>query len=369
MKSGIQYNADLSVKSAVESGLEYVELNIDDIDKLEVVKAAGGKISGICVEVIKLLSGNNEKEILSDSARLTLKKALSYVRNNISSYIVLDTEGVNSASVIEQLISESSEFLINSQVSIYIENGYKYSNGRYYHNDYSDGRKLKELVIKLNMLCPGVDWKICINVGHTNLLGINIRDMVRVCSGYIGLVHINDNNSYEDQHQMPYTFTTGRGELSTDWNRFIGVLYKEKYSGYMIFDNKDTFARTPVELHTAMLELMCACVYEWEDNCFEIEKYLEQNGKKLILFGSGRMTETYMDYWGNKYKPYYLVDNNQDRWGQQLMGVPIKSPQEILNIPPEQRNVWICNLNYEIVGTQLDNMGIEYRCYRDLYFI
>ena len=32
MKSGIQYNADLSVKSAVESGLEYVELNIDDID-------------------------------------------------------------------------------------------------------------------------------------------------------------------------------------------------------------------------------------------------------------------------------------------------------------------------------------------------
>ena len=136
MKSGIQYNADLSVKSAVESGLEYVELNIDDIDKLEVVKAAGGKISGICVEVIKLLSGNNEKEILSDSARLTLKKALSYVRNNISSYIVLDTEGVNSASVIEQLIIESSEFLINSQVSIYIENGYKYSNGRYYHNDY-----------------------------------------------------------------------------------------------------------------------------------------------------------------------------------------------------------------------------------------
>ena len=136
-----------------------------------------------------MLSGNNEKEILSDSARLTLKKALSYVRNNISSYIVLDTEGVNSASVIEQLISESSEFLINSQVSIYIENGYKYSNGRYYHNDYSDGRKLKELVIKLNMLCPGVDWKICINVGHTNLLGINIRDMVRVCSGYIGLFH------------------------------------------------------------------------------------------------------------------------------------------------------------------------------------
>lgn len=74
MKSGIQYNADLSVKSAVESGLEYVELNIDDIDKLEVVKAAGGKISGICVEVIKLLSGNNEKKYYQIVLGLHLKR-------------------------------------------------------------------------------------------------------------------------------------------------------------------------------------------------------------------------------------------------------------------------------------------------------
>ena len=51
------------------------------------------------------------------------------------------------------------------------------------------------------------------------------------------------------------------------------------------------------------------------------------------------------------------------------MGVEIKSPEAILDIPAEQRNVWICNLNYDIIGNQLERMGIEYRCYRDLYFI
>ena len=81
------------------------------------------------------------------------------------------------------------------------------------------------------------------------------------------------------------------------------------------------------------------------------------------------MAQTYMDYWGERYTPAFVVDNNSQRWGQQFMGVEIKSPEAILDIPAEQRNVWICNLNYDIIGNQLERMGIEYRCYRVLYFI
>lgn len=127
------------------------------------------------------------------------------------------------------------------------------------------------------------------------------------------------------------------------------------------------------ELHRGFIrlcfELMKACVDEWEENCFNAEEYIGQKDKKLILFGSGRMAQTYMDYWGERYTPAFVVDNNSQRWGQQFMGVEIKSPEAILDIPAEQRNVWICNLNYDIIGNQLERMGIEYRCYRDLYFI
>lgn len=368
MQAGIQYIDGLSVKSAVESGLEYIELYMDEADKLERIEALGGRICGICVPLRAMLTGDKH-EVLAENARLILRDAVTYITDNLCSYIVLDTEGVNNTAVLEQLISESREFLISSDISIYIENGYKYENGRYYHNAYSDGRSLVELIDRLCVLCPAVNWKICFNVGHTNLLGINLKDMVRVCGKHIGLVHINDNDGLGDWHQMPYTFTTGRGTLSTDWHRFIGALFREKYDGYIIFDNKGTFARTPEKLHKVMLELMNACVGEWRENCFNTGKYLGQKGKKLILFGAGRMAETYMDFWGDKYRPEFVVDNNSKKWGQSFMGVPVKSPQEILNIPPEERNVWICNLNYDIIGAQLEGMGIEYRCYRDLYFV
>lgn len=370
VKTGIQYIEGLSIKDVVESGFEYIELCMNELDKLDIIKAQGGRIAGINVRLMTMLaSETGDKEILDENAVKIFRKVITYAKDGICAYIVINTEGVNNTAVLEQLVSESEEFLKNSDISIYIENGYKYECGRYYHNEYSDGRKLVSLIGRLGILCPWVEWKIGLSVGHTNLLGINLKDMVRVCGKLIGVVHINDNDGLSDQHQMPYTFTTGRGVLSTDWSRFIGALYRQQFDGYIIFDNNGTFARTPQKLHKVMLELMCACVDEWKENCFNAEVYLGQKGKKLILFGSGRMAETYMDYWGERYKPDFVVDNNSQRWGQQFMGVPIKSPETILDIPVQERNVWICNLNYDIIGKQLDNMGIEYKCYRDLYFV
>lgn len=45
------------------------------------------------------------------------------------------------------------------------------------------------------------------------------------------------------------------------------------------------------------------------------------------------------------------------------MGIPVKSPDEILNVPENERNVWVCNMYYDAIGAQLDGMGVEYRCY------
>ena len=117
MQAGIQYIDGLSVKSAVESGLEYVELYMDEADKLERIKALGGRICGICVPLRAMLTGDKQ-EVLSENARLILRDAVTYIKDNICSYIVLDTEGVNNTAVLEQLISESREFLISSDISM-----------------------------------------------------------------------------------------------------------------------------------------------------------------------------------------------------------------------------------------------------------
>ena len=118
-----------------------------------------------------------------------------------------------------------------------------------------------------------------------------------------------------------------------------------------------------------MAELLEAMYEEWIESCFKTEEYLAADGKKIILFGAGRMALNYMQNWGDKYPPAFLVDNNSEIHGQERWGIPVKSPDEILNVPESERNVWICNMYYDAIGAQLDSMGVEYRCYWDHYYM
>ena len=42
-------------------------------------------------------------------------------------------------------------------------------------------------------------------------------------------------------------------------------------------------------------------------------------GKKIILFGAGMMMEDYMKKWGNRYRPEFLVDNDENKWDRQRL--------------------------------------------------
>lgn len=87
-------------------------------------------------------------------------------------------------------------------------------------------------------------------------------------------------------------------------------------------------------------------------------------GKKIILFGTGMMFEDYMEKWGKKNPPDFLVDNDKNRWGRRRLGIPVKAPEEILKIPEEKRRLIICSFYYREIQKQLEQMGIrDYRVY------
>lgn len=87
-------------------------------------------------------------------------------------------------------------------------------------------------------------------------------------------------------------------------------------------------------------------------------------GKKIILFGSGMMFEDYMKKWGSRYRPVFLVDNDENKWGRSRMGIEIREPDKILEIPEEKRHLIICSFYYKEIEKQLQEMGItEYRVY------
>lgn len=364
MKSGIKYVDGMDLHGVIKAGLEDFELDYTGCKSADMILENGGNIDGIAISLCDF----TDKGFLKENASQIFKDAMS-VANRYNAYIVIDTENVKKASVLEQIIDECVNEIAASDVNIFIENGYTNDNGRFYHNDYSEGSRLVELTDKLNLLAGCDKFGICINVGHANLLGINVRDMVRVCGKKTGIMHINDNDGKGDYHQMPYTFTTGRGVLSTDWGNIIGDLSRVDFNGKLIFDMKGTFTRTPRELHKVMTELLVSMYKEWQESCFKTEEYLAFPDKKIILFGAGKMALNYMWAWGEKYPPSFFVDNNSELWGQTRWGIPIKSPDDILLVPENQRNVWICNMYYDAIGAQLDNMGIEYRCYWDRYYI
>lgn len=86
--------------------------------------------------------------------------------------------------------------------------------------------------------------------------------------------------------------------------------------------------------------------------------------KQIILFGSGMMFEDYMEKYGRKYRPAFIVDNDRNKWEKQRMGIEIKKPEAILEIPERKRHLIICSYYYREISKQLDEMGInDYKIY------
>lgn len=87
-------------------------------------------------------------------------------------------------------------------------------------------------------------------------------------------------------------------------------------------------------------------------------------GKKIILFGSGMMFEDYMKKYGGKYRPAFLVDNDDSKWEKRRMGIEIKRPEAILEVPEDRRKLIICSYYYPEIEKQLQAMGIkDYQIY------
>lgn len=89
------------------------------------------------------------------------------------------------------------------------------------------------------------------------------------------------------------------------------------------------------------------------------DTFADTKGKKIILFGAGLMFEDYMKKYGDKYRPAFLVDNDESKWGRSRMGIAIREPKAILEVPQQKRHLIICSYYYREISEQLETMGIR----------
>lgn len=86
--------------------------------------------------------------------------------------------------------------------------------------------------------------------------------------------------------------------------------------------------------------------------------------KKLVLWGSGLMFEDYMQKYGGKYRPDFLVDNDENKWERRRMGIEICSPKKLLELPKDTYKLIICSFYYKEIAKQLAEMGVtDYKVY------
>lgn len=89
-------------------------------------------------------------------------------------------------------------------------------------------------------------------------------------------------------------------------------------------------------------------------------------GKKRVLFGSGRFAAHFMEWYGKEYPVAAVVDNNEAAWGKELGGVRVGAPSLLAGMDKEECRVIVCIKSYLSVMRQLQEMGIEDYVFYDM---
>jgi cytidyltransferase-like protein len=104
-----------------------------------------------------------------------------------------------------------------------------------------------------------------------------------------------------------------------------------------------------------------------------IDIFYNINGKKLMLFGTGKYAEKFMELYGRDFPVYAMIDNDEEKWGRKFHGVRIESPEYLRTVPAEDIKVIICMRDYADVAKQLDEMKVynysiynPHQCYQTI---
>ena len=247
------------------------------------------------------------------------------------------------------------EYARENNLLILIPNHYDNFHGHLVRGTFADAYILKRMVEELNNKVNAAVFGIAMDTGVCNLCGQNMFEFMSILRNEIKVLILKENNGYEDSSLMPFTAIKGK-QTKFDWLNLIRGLRNIEFDGAIIIDFLDTQSAVSHIVRPALIK------YEKELADFLVWQILmEQTIKKYstrVLFGAGKMCRNYMRCYGELYPPLFACDNNTKIWDTKLEGLIIKNPEELRKIPPDCA-IFICNIYYREIKTQMESMGIH----------
>lgn len=245
------------------------------------------------------------------------------------------------------------EVLKEYKIIAYIPNQGRKIGERILRGNLSEFSEVKKLVDTLNDEAGCEIFKTCFDIGLHALLGQYFADTVEEMGDLIpDMVLIYECDGMTDRHMMPFS----GGSSALEWNEIICWMRNIGSGPLYVIDCGETPWGFPLQL-SKKVNKFGSVIKEYFD--FQLsQNELIAKYDNIVLFGAGRMFRNYMRNYGENHKPLFTCDNNPNMWGQQAMGIEIKNPEEIKNLP-EDCAVFMCNMYYDEISVQLRDMGIN----------
>lgn len=179
----------------------------------------------------------------------------------------------------------------------------------------------------------------------------NVLIMRMIATLYAGNAHLHDifpaEKLYERYHLTQYKERWQKAE----WEFLGKLLNQEDLRLYheRCWKNSETV--------NANRQRMNYSEAEYQRLFVDVFKGIE--GRKLVLFGSGIFAKQFIGMFGKDYPVYSIVDNNREKWGQDLQGITIESPNMLREFAIGEVKVIICIKNFLSVMKQLEEMGVK----------
>ena len=240
-----------------------------------------------------------------------------------------------------------------SGTKILLENLGRFIGGHMIRGVCSESSEAIQWIDDLNCIAGEEVFGFCFNVSTCSLCGQNPYEVISGIGDRIKAVVMSDNDGIHNASYLP--FTTHCHGWQTDWLGVIRALREIEFDGELFLELYESAVGFSPVIRPKLLELAktTADYIAWQ---IEIEKTIKKYNNR-VLFGAGNMCINYMKNYGEKYPPLYTCDNNSSRWGDEIAGLSIHSPQDLKDLSQDVA-IFICNVYYREIEAQLRKMKI-----------